>query len=125
MRRILISLAVALALPTLACASKAPAPAVPPPAATTAAGHAIRFEVTSRPGIAALINWSTIGDSALLHDQALPWAKDVRLDAAAGLVGINATASDGGRIFCKLYVDGKQIKANESDGTVNCSTTVG
>jgi hypothetical protein len=125
MRRIVIPLAVALALPTLACASKTPAPAVPPPPATSAAGHTIRFEVTSRPGITALVNWSTVGDSAILHDQTLPWAKDVRLDAAAGLVGINATSSDGGRIACKLFVDGKQIKANESDGTVNCSTTVG
>ena len=97
------------------------------PAPTTAAvGHKILFEVTSPSGAATatLVNWSTLEDSAADHDQALPWSKEVLLETRSGLVGVTASVA-GGRVACKLYVDGKLVDEGESDGVVNCSDTVG
>lgn len=94
-------------------------------ASTTPAGHVIRFEVTSPSGAATatLINWSTLEDSALDRDQALPWSKEVQLETRSGLVGVNASVT-GGRVACKLFVDGALVDEGESDGTVNCSDLV-
>lgn len=96
------------------------APAV---AQTKAAGHEIRFEVTSAGAGAATVNWSTIGDSAILTNESLPWSKTVTLKDSYGLVGVTASAPSG-RLTCRLLVDGREVKKNESDLVVNCSDTV-
>lgn len=94
-----------------------------PPATKPAAGHTIRFEVTSPSATATLINWSTLEDSALLRDEKLPWSKEVQLEDRFGLVGVNASVASG-KISCKLYVDGALVDEGESDNVVNCSDTV-
>lgn len=95
----------------------------PAGATATKSGHEIRFEVTSTAKDPATVNWSTIGDSAILTNEALPWSKTVTLKDAYGIVGVTASAPSG-RLTCRLLVDGKVVKTNESDLVVNCSDTV-
>lgn len=95
-----------------------------PTAPSGAEGRQIRFEVTASSGKASMINWSTVEDSAIVNDAKTPWMKTVTLEDKYGLIGVNATASDGKTIACKLYVDGKLVDEGESDGSVNCSDTV-
>jgi hypothetical protein len=103
-------------------AAAAHVPPLDAPAGTPAAVHTIVFEVTTADGSVNSVNWSTLGDSAVLNDEASPFSKTVTLDRRYGLVGV--TASDDTRLRCRLIVDGAIVDEGESDGVVNCSASV-
>lgn len=91
--------------------------------ATTASGHTIKFVVKAADGSVDMVNWSTLEDSSVDNNVTSPWSKSVKLEDSSGLVGVDA--SDSSRVSCELYVDGKKVDDGDSDGTVNCSDTVG
>jgi hypothetical protein len=95
-------------------------------ASSRAAGKTVRFEVWTASGT-ALVNWSTLEDSAILRDvpaaEDEPWVHEATLETSFGLVGVNASAASG-LVSCRLLVDGAVVDEGESEGTVNCSATV-